>query len=346
MRETRRRLPNRLTRIAIAFLTVATRARADEQPIDLAYRAPDTCPSERQFVEMVVGRAAKTLVLSERARGRKFVVTVTQQRKETSGRLEIVTGGTTAARDVSGANCNEVVSALALFTALAIDPSASVEPTPEPKREEPRPPEPKPPAPPITIVPPIEQETHPPPRERRAHGSQILVGARALGVGAFQGGAPTPSNLAGAGLFAQLTTEGFGAYRAGGTYFANSRQAGASFRFFSGRLDGCPISEEVARSLTFEPCLALEVGRVSATSQAAPALAPSTEARWWVAGDLVARGRFAPISWIFTEVEVGASVPFTRYTFLLGRPGDVRGEVHRVPAVGWVLGLGAGARIW
>jgi len=340
----RRRLPSRL--IGSAVLVFAARAGADEQPIDLAYRAPDTCPSERQFVEMVVGRAAKTLVLSERARGRKFVVTVTQQRKETSGRLEIVAGGTTAARDVSGANCNEVVSALALFTALAIDPSASVEPVPEPKKEEPRPPEPKPP-PPITIVPPIEQDTRrPPQRERPARRSEILAGARALGVGAFQGGAPTPRALAGGGLFAQWTSAGFGAYRVGGTYFANSQQAGAKFKFYSGRFDACPISDEIVTTFTFEPCAALELGRVSATSQPTPALATSTEARWWVAGDLLARGRLAPIPWIFAEVEVGASFPFTRYTFLLGRPGDVRGEVHRVPAVGWVLGLAVGARIW
>jgi hypothetical protein len=345
MRRIRRRLPSELARIGSLIFWLAATARADEQPIDLAYRAPDTCPSERQFVEMVVGRAAKTLVLSERARGRKFIVTVTQQRKEASGRLEIVAGGTTAARDVSGANCAEVVSALALFTALAIDPSASIEPNPEPKHEEPRPPEPKPPPPPIMIVPPVDQETRRPPRERRAHRSEILVGARALGIGAFQGGAPTPRALAGGGLFAQWTTAGYGAYRIGGTYFANSQEAGAKFRFYSARLDGCPISEPVAPFFTFEPCIALELGRVSATSQATPGLAPTTEGRWWVAGDLLARGRIVPIPWIFAELEVGASLPFTRYTFLLGRPGDVRGEVHRVPLVGWVLGLAVGARI-
>ena len=111
--------PSSSARALLAVVTLSSIALADQEPIDLVYRTHEGCPSERQFVEMVVGRAAKTLVLSERARGRKFYVTVTQQRRETIGKLEIVAGGTTAAREVSGANCSEVVSALALFTALA-----------------------------------------------------------------------------------------------------------------------------------------------------------------------------------------------------------------------------------
>src|SRR5882672_9476653 len=107
---------------------LCTLARADEEPIDLTYHAYEGCPSERQFLEQVVGRAAKTELASERARGRKFVVTVTTQRKDTLGKLEIVAGGATASREVKGLNCSEVVSALALFTALAIDPNASATP--------------------------------------------------------------------------------------------------------------------------------------------------------------------------------------------------------------------------
>src|SRR4051812_20336280 len=141
--------PSSSARALLAVVTLSSIALADQEPIDLVYRTHEGCPSERQFVEMVVGRAAKTLVLSERARGRKFYVTVTQQRRETIGKLEIVTGGTTAAREVSGANCNEVVSALALFTALAIDPSARIDPKPEPAPEEPPPAEAKPPPKPV-----------------------------------------------------------------------------------------------------------------------------------------------------------------------------------------------------
>jgi hypothetical protein len=325
---------------------------ADQEPIDLVYRTHEGCPSERQFIEMVVGRAAKTLVLSERARGRKFYVTVTQQRRETVGKLEIVAGGTTASREVSGANCSEVVSALALFTALAIDPSARIDTKPEPRPEEPPPPpEPKPPPKPIAPPEPaqpitIEPDVRPPSRAPSwAISPGVIAGAHGVAEGSFTGGAAAPATSRGGGLFVQWTTPRLGAYRLSGAYFANSETSGAKFQFFAGRLDGCPFEAHLAPSLVVEPCLGLEVGRVTATSQASPALSPTTQRRGWVAGDLLGRARFAPIPWIFAELEAGVSMPFTRYTFLLGTPNDVRGQVHKVPPVGWVLGLGLGVRI-
>jgi hypothetical protein len=342
----------------LAVLAVSTRARAEHETIDLTYRAYEGCPSEPEFLEMVVGRAAKTQMLSERTRGRKFRVTVARERRETTGRLEIVASGVTASREVTGANCAEVASALALFTALAIDPSAGAEPNPEPRPDETQgaektepklAAEPKPAtAPPIvpTASPSTDQDARRvPARESRPRAPELLAGARAIGAGGFEGGAATPAVARGAGLFVQWTTAGWGAYRAGGAYFADTETDLASFRFFAGRIDGCPYEARFARSLVLEPCLALEIGRVAATAKGAPALAPSTERRWWVAGDLVGRVRFAPIPWIFAEIEVGAAVPFTRYVFLLGTPNDPRGEAHRVPAIGWVLGFGLGARI-
>jgi hypothetical protein len=328
-------------------------AFADQEPIDLVYRAYEGCPSERQFVEMVVGRAAKTLVLSERARGRKFYVTVTSQRRETVGKLEIVSAGATAAREVGGANCSEVVSALALFTALAIDPSARIDPKPEPPPPEPPPPETKPPPKPApTTAPepapppsPVEPEVRPDARDTRRRLPEVIAGARGIAQGGFESGSATPGVSRGGGLFAQLTTAGFGAYRVSGAYFANTETSKASFQFFEGRLDGCPFTARLTPTLVVEPCLGLEVGQVRATAKAGPTLASTTEHRWWVSGDLLGRARFAPIPWIFAELEVGASAPFTRYTFLLGKPNAVQDRVHTVPAVGWVLGLALGARI-
>jgi hypothetical protein len=328
----------------IAFLVVvgfSARARGDEEPIDLVYQTYESCPSERQFLAMVVGRAAKNLVASERARSRKFYVTVAPHHGGTIGRLEIWSGTDKASREVTGANCSEVVSALALFTALVIDPSASTEP-PKPPEESARPIEPKrPPAPP----PPIEPDTRPPPRPDRRRMDEVLTGVRLVGEGGFTGGSALPNTARGGGFFAQWRTPSFGAYRASGTYFTPVDTDRSSFRFLAGRLDGCPVQLNLGRLVVFEPCLAVELGAVSASAKAATGLAPSSERRWWVAGGLLGRARFAPFRWIFAELEGGASVPFTRYVFLLGTETDIRGEVHRVPAVGWVLGLGLGARI-
>jgi hypothetical protein len=338
----------------LTALGLATLARADEEPIDLSYRAYEGCPSERQFLEQVVGRAAKTLVASERARGRKFVVTVAPQRKEAVGKLEIVSGETTASREVTGANCNEVVSALALFTALAIDPNASMEPAPSsPAHDEtsdagapPAPSASSSAAPLLTKAPPLDETGGPPERiNGNARNRHLLAGAHALGLGAFVGGSATPSVAWGGALFAQWSTLGFGAYRLNGAYFVKSENDQASFRLFTGRLDACPLDFSPRPSIVLEPCLAFELGRVEATAKSTASIAASSQRRWWVAGDLLGRLRYSLLPGVFAELEGGLSVPFTRYVFILGTETDVRGQVHRVPALGWVVGLGLGARI-
>jgi hypothetical protein len=345
---------------ALALFLISGRADAEQEPIDLVYRAYEGCPSEKQFLELVVGRAAETLVASERARGRRFLVSVIPQRKETIGKLEILSGGTAAAREVKGSNCAEVVSALALFTALAIDPSASTElaPEPAPRDErgspqpgsEPRgsaPPESNPEARPAAPAPrSAGEDEHPSPGVKSTpERGEILAGARATGAGGFVGGSVTPATALGGGFFVQWTTPGFGAYRLNGAYFLKSETSDATFAFFAGRIDACPVGLRPAARLTVETCLSLEVGSVEAAAKARATISPSTERRWWTAGDVLGRVRYVPISWIFAEIEGGASVPFTRYVFLLGNQTNVKGEIHRVPAIGWVLGFEVGARI-
>jgi hypothetical protein len=341
-----------LAGIVLGTIGLSALARADESPIDLSYRAYEGCPTEQQFVDQVVGRTAKTELASERARGRKFAVTVTSLRKDTLGKLEIVAGGATASREVKGLNCSEVVSALALFTALAIDPNASA--TPVATREENAAPSASPTAStaPVPIVPPkppdaddSDRESAGSKRDATAPGTKVLVGARGAAQGAFDGGSATPSTSLGAGLFVHAFTPGFGSYRLSGTYFTENNVSTASFRLFSARLDGCPVEVRLARGVEFEPCLALEVGRVKATAKETPVLTSSSAERWWLAGDLLGRLRFAPVPSLFLELETGPSVPFSRYVFYLGTETDTVGRVHQVPPLGWVVGFGLGARI-
>ncbi len=344
------------TGLAAAFLAVlalAGPARADEEPIDLSYHAYEGCPSERQYLEQVVGRAAKTELASERARGRKFIVTVTTQRKDTLGKLEIVSGGATASREVKGLNCGEVVSALALFTALAIDPNASAMPVAHEESAAPSassapPPAPAaaaPAAPKPTDADDAIRESSAIRRDATQPGAKLLLGARGVAEGGFAGGSAVPSASLGGALFVHGSTSGLGSYRLSGAYFATNTVSAASFRLWTGRLDGCPVEIRLTRGIALEPCLALEVGRVEATSKETAELTSSTAHRWWVAGDLLGRLRFAPFSTLFAEIEAGPSVPFSRYVFLLGTEADTLGQVHKVPAVGWVVGLGFGARI-
>jgi hypothetical protein len=340
-----------LVGIVLGTIALSALARADEPPIDLAYHAYEGCPSEQQFVDQVVGRTAKTELMSERARGRKFVVTVTTQRKDTLGKLEIAAGGATAAREVKGLNCNEVVSALALFTALAIDPNASA--TPVASREETSAPAanaaPAVSAPVFVPKPPdadeADRESATSRRDATAPGAKVLLGARGAAQGAFDGGSATPSTALGAGAFVHGFTPGFGSYRLSAAYFSKNDVSTATFRLFSARLDGCPAEIRLAHGVALEPCLALELGRVKASAKETPLLTSSSAERWWLAGDLLGRLRFAPFPAFFAELEAGPSVPFSRYVFYLGTETDTVGRVHQVPPLGWVVGFGLGARI-
>jgi len=334
-------MPSTLACALLAALVTPLTARADDQPIDLVYRSFEGCPSERQFIEMVVGRAAKNLVASERARGRKFQITVKARGADTLGKLEITTGVETASREVTGTNCGEVVSALALFTALAIDPAASIEPAPPKPADEP----PKPDVRPAVAPRPKEIDLPSSPAPGASHRSQWRAGARVVGAGGFPGGSAMPAASGGAGLFLQWSTPGFGIYRASGAYFVPVETDRATFHFVSGRFDGCPVDVPLGRSTVLEPCIGVELGGVTAAAKATSDLEASTERRWWVAGDLLLRTRFSPFPWIFSELEVGAVVPFTRYVFLLGTEAAPRGEAHQVPGLGWVLGFSVGGRI-
>ncbi|HEX9297597.1 MAG TPA: hypothetical protein VF881_17265 [Polyangiaceae bacterium] len=341
--------------LVLSIVALAARARAEQEPIDLSYRVYEGCPSEKQFLAQVVGRAAKTLVATERARGRKFVVTVTGQRRETLGRLEILSGSDVASREVTGANCAEVISALALFTALAIDPGASTEPSAELlAREKSAAAGRSPGASPPALTSPAPTPGPESRREPETGGSidrtlvgeraEWLAGARAGGAGAFTGGSAVPGTAWGGGIFVQWTTPGFGAYRASGAYFAKNETGDATFQWIAARLDGCPVRAPLARGLVLEPCVAFELGRVTATAKSSPAIDTTTERRWWAAADALGRLRYRPSPWFFLELEGGLVVPFTRYVFVLGTETDPQREVHRVPAAGWVVDLGLGVR--
>jgi len=52
-------MPSTLACALLAALVTPLTARADDQPIDLVYRSFEGCPSERQFIEMVVGARPK-----------------------------------------------------------------------------------------------------------------------------------------------------------------------------------------------------------------------------------------------------------------------------------------------
>ena len=119
------------------FLMTATglpaRARAESEHIRIQFAAPRRCADGTAFIRALRQRTGRFQVASGTEQTRVFVVTITHADSFISGRLEIQGSGTEISlRNVSGKTCEEVMAALALMTALAIDPGALSPNTPSP----------------------------------------------------------------------------------------------------------------------------------------------------------------------------------------------------------------------
>lgn len=122
-------------------------AQSDDSNLGLSFTAPAGCQDRAAFVRRVQAYTAKAHFTDD-ASGRLFAVSIAAAGPEQLiGNLEIVSESERATRTVTGKTCPELLDALALMTALAIDPEAlsTPQPKPTPKPDEPKPaPKPKP----------------------------------------------------------------------------------------------------------------------------------------------------------------------------------------------------------
>jgi len=103
-------------------------AQADEPPrepaelVRIAYDAPANCPSRDAFLARVRSRVGTAWEAPPDGPARAVQVTVVRESAKSAARLAFVDeNGRPVHRAVSGATCDEVVSAIALVTALAIE---------------------------------------------------------------------------------------------------------------------------------------------------------------------------------------------------------------------------------
>lgn len=137
--------------LTVLAAVLATPRAADAQeasePVSLEYHAPATCPDGAEFVRRVREKTTKFHPVGPELGMRLFVVMI-EGAAPSRGQLAIKGGkNPQAERSVEGDTCDEVVSALALATALAVDPRSGMGsssdalpplPAPEVVREEPK----------------------------------------------------------------------------------------------------------------------------------------------------------------------------------------------------------------
>lgn len=332
-------------------MCLSPEVEADSEPIRIEYRADPGCPTPREFEERVFDRTASAHLAGEGEPARTFSVQLRRERRRVTGRLVISEpSGATMTRRVTGSDCGDVATVLALATALAIDPRAELAPHETLEEAGPRAnahEAESPAAPPATSPARGEIASDAPdarPSSAGAPASMMrpyaALGARArffvapnpawgvsAAIGATSGGAE-----AGSDVFVEL------AYL--GTAPERIRGASATFRFVLARPGACLFGTQLGGAVRVSPCVAAELGAVSARGAGLPLA--SAQTRFFGAVELFLRAEVELSSVLFVSADAAANAPFTRYEFLFEDPDT---PVHRVPPLTASAGLRLGARL-
>ena len=334
--------------LVLAILAHAAYARADDTiALRLRYDAPQTCPNAAAFLAQV--RARTTLVRPARANetAPELRVFVENVPGGNTGTLEFVgPHATSSVRKVSAADCEQVVSALALMTALAIDPHASIEPThavppvqsvkTDGRREAPAQIEGRREAPASD-----KRTAQPVPRQ----SSSRTPWAFELGslVEVLGGVTPDPDLLV--RPFVQVIVEGRStwsyAFRiSGGRAHAEvtNREGSGDFGLWAGRVEPCPLRFSAPHRLAMSACLPVDVGRLEAEGRGVTPQKRVT--RLWLSIGSLARVEWQVLDVLVLEIAGELFVPIVRDRFFVGS----NATLHRAPAVAGAASVGLGVR--
>lgn len=315
------------------------RAHAGPERIQFIYSAPASCPNQEAFEREVHNRTRAVFQSAGRASQRSFRISIRLQNKQFAGNVaEENAPRPSSAQDIAGEQCGDVVTALAVRTALAIDGGAA------------------PPMPPLLpsfksapISPYLDSHAHAHPYvpatiprlDTRAPRPpfRLSIGTQFAAVGAVSPGAAPAASFFIDGSRLGDGAEGFSVrlsiLRAQNHVVVN--QEIVSMEWIAGRVEGCPLHRRFGR-ITFVPCLSIDAGTLEWTAN------PPGSTRTWVASNLLARGQLAIIGPLVAEAQAGLVVPFTRDRFGFG-PHEGSGKVvHKVPILGASAGAGLALR--
>ncbi|HYQ03137.1 MAG TPA: hypothetical protein VER96_30900 [Polyangiaceae bacterium] len=334
-----------------AFFLVCGSASAQEGA-HLQYVAPTECPSEQQFRELVRARLLGDPHANESAwkESGDGAVSVEVRLDPAHQRATLVLQEPNlppVERVVTGDSCEELVSGLALITALAFGsgrdaPSATDMTIAEPATAATV--NPQPPAT-VSATPPAARGE---PARDSAPPARSAPLAVELGAGAWMNSWAAPSVMWGGDVFARLAPRAQRGWslRVAGLYGVDSSYVGdrlAEFRFIGGRAEGCPLTQSYyGQRLTGEVCLALEMGALRGSGQASSALLEGASDTVFAATALATgRLRVRIGQRIFFESQADLGVPLLHHEFVFDEP---RERIFQTPSVGYSTRLGLGVQ--
>jgi hypothetical protein len=270
------------------------RALADPAAISVTYAAPSECASEAE----VRARLADHAMARDSSTVPAVDVTITHGADGFRGEMSLrVNDKPPAMRTVTGASCDEVVTALVLVATLAIETRAPRAPA-EPRAVE------SPPA---------------------VHALPVHF-ALASGVARYVGVTPSPR----VGVPISI------AARRGGqelrvTFDVIGRDEGAmaTFRWTAGRVQACPFVLRFG-ALEASPCAGVQVGALTGQGMTADA---ATDTQPWIAPELAARLAVV-VGPARVEVEAAAAAPLFRDHYYIAPATTVHRTARVVSGLG------------
>jgi hypothetical protein len=334
-------------------LALAKPAATQEATVGIEYQASAECPGREIFLEQLSKKVPTARIVSDAPLARRFRVVVDGSGGGGRARLEFDdTEGNPVRREISARDCDEAVSAIAVITAVAIDPrlSESVDPVPDTapgvaKKDDPTAPrrsnaagrpDDASPRPARRRAAPDERSGSEQDRSRRERASWSWL----LGVTGGAVSDVSPVWVPAGALFSDLgPSRGFRLRMSVGYSDSGeleSRGRLARFWLAYGRAGICPVALDLG-GLSLRPCGAIEGGTFHAEGLTSPAVeSPRASSVFWSAALLAPRAE-VDLGALMVELEGQLRAPLVRRTYVFERPETF---VYRTPLFG--VGLLAG----
>ena len=302
-------------------------------PVRVVYDAPSGCPDAASFEAELHKRTFKARTAADSEPAHVFQVAI---RRGASGMVvgRVATewnGERSGVRELRGKGCSQVVSALALTAALAIDPDARLDLEPEAAKPLPAAVQPAPAHHPNQTV---QSGSNPSP----AHAP--LEGRVGLDAGAAR--IITPRLMPTLGPFGELAWVGSGfvapSVRLSLNLASNALDADrtASFTWLAGELELCPVAVHWGNVMALRPCAAGQGGAILAEGRTVPQKYSQARA-WWSAG-LSAHLSRRLSARFGVELFAGVLLPLRSRSFVFANPSR---EIARTATESGEVGIGA-----
>jgi hypothetical protein len=304
---------------------------AQVEPFRVFWSSSADCGSAESFASELKARAKSLRDAARDERATSFFVEVFREGTGVSGQLIVRRpDGQLSTREVPGATCAEVESALALIASLMMDPlsmgGSPVEETQGAITPAQRP----------ADSPDVEEEPLP-----HVHFT-LRAEHRVIGQG---GVAPGLSWGQAARLMLTRDSSGWSpsvglsAHYTGAT--ASGSHGSADLEWLVGQLSACPLAWQAASGWDLRGCALAQLGRLRGTGYQTPS--PAARTILWSGAGLQVEGRLKVLGPLWLGWEAAMVFPFTRERFYLAAPEET---LHRVPAVAGSFGLGTGLRFF